>query len=227
MTSESGLERAASYDAFYLDRDFVHFKQDKTYVRFLVSKLRSPESSCVLDIGCGRGFYSKLFKGNRVGHVVGIDISRIGLEMAREAIPDVEFTLADAAKLPYADQSFDMIFCQALSVFNLDDLSKVKTTGLELLRCLKDDGVFVFASGTNLSGKMKGGWFQHRQSTIVDYLLSLGCSITDIYLVDRLIMLKLFGRLAITNIFLKHTLPVVCRITGLPINMVVIARKGI
>lgn len=225
MISESGLEKAASYDAFYLNRDFVHFKQDKTYVRFLVSKLRNLETSSVLDVGCGRGYWSKLIKENRVGRVVGIDISRIGLEMAREAIPDIEFALADATRLPYADQSFDMIFCQGLSIFSIDDLSTVKTTGLELLRCLKDDGIFVFAYATNLSGKMKSSWFHHRQSAVVDYFRSLGCSIANIYLVERLIMLRLFGRLAINSIFLKHALPVVCRITGLPICLVVIAVK--
>ena len=227
MISESESEKAAGYDAFYLNRDFVHFKQDSTFVRFLVSKLRNVETSCVLDVGCGRGYYSGLFKENRVGRVVGVDISQVALGMAREAIPDAEFALADAKRLPYEDRSFDMIFCQALSVFNIDDLSRVKTTGLELLRCLKDDGVFVFAHATNLSGKMKGSWFQHRQSAIVDFFPSLGCNIASIYLVERLIMLRLFGRLAINSTLLKHALPVVCRVTGLPICLVVIARKSI
>ena len=227
MISESGLEKAASYDAFYSTRDFVHFKQDKIYVRFLVSKLRNPETSSVLDVGCGRGYWSRLLKENRVGHVVGIDISQTGLRMAREAIPDIELTLADGTELPYADQSFDMIFCQGLSIFSIGDLSKVKTAGLELLRCLKDDGIFVFAYATNLSGKMKGNWYHHKQSTIVDYFPNLGCNIASIYLVERLVMLRLFGKLAITSIFLKHALPVVCRITGLPICLVVIAGKRI
>ena len=226
MISKSESEEAiASYDAIYLKRDFVHFKQDKKYVRFLVSKLRNLETSLVLDVGCGRGFWSGLFKENMVGRVVGIDISQTGLRMAREAIPDVEFSLADATRLPYADRSFDMIFCQGLSIFSIDDLSKVKTTGLELLRCLKDDGVFVFAYATNLSGKMKGGWFHHRQAAVVDHFRSLGCTIANTYLVERLIMLRLFGKLAINSTFLKHTLPVVCRITGLPICLVIIAGK--
>jgi len=227
MISKSESEEAiASYDAIYLKRDFVHFKQDKKYVRFLVSKLRNLETSLVLDVGCGRGFWSGLFKENMVGRVVGIDISQIGLRMARQATPDIEYTLADATRLPYADQSFDMVFCQGLPIFSIDDLSRVKTAGLELLRCLKDDGILVFAYATNLSGKMKGSWFQHKQSTIVDYLPSLGCNIANIYLVERLIMLKLFGRLAISNVLLKHALPVVCRITGLPIYLVIIARKS-
>jgi ubiquinone/menaquinone biosynthesis C-methylase UbiE len=226
MISKSRLEKAVNYDAFYLNRDFVHFEQDKIYIRFLVSKLRNLETSYVLDVGCGRGYWSELFKENRLGHVVGIDISQTGLKIGRESSPDIEFTLADATKLPYADKSFDMIFCQGLSIFSIDDLSKVKTTGLELFRCLKDDGIFVFAYVTNLSGKMKGSWFQHKQSSIVDYFPSLGCNIVNIYLVERFIMLKLFGKLAINNIFLKHTLPLVCRITGLPICLVVIAVKG-
>jgi len=159
--------------------------------------------------------------------VVGIDVSLVGLRKAREAISDVEFTLADATRLPYADQSFDMIFCQGLPIFSIDDLSEAKTAGLELLRCLRDDGILVFAHATNLSGKMKGSWFQHRQSAIVDFFPSLGCNIASIYLVERLIMLRLFGRLAINSTLLKHALPVVCRVTGLPICLVVIARKSI
>jgi len=226
MTSRTA-KSIANYDAMYPDRDFVHFSQDEKYVRFLVSKLRNPETSSVLDVGCGRGYWSRLFKENGVGHVVGIDVSQVGLRTAREAISDVEFALADATRLPYADQSFDMMFCQGLCIFATDDLSTIKTDALELLRCLKDDGLFFFASATNLSGKWKGSWLQHKQSTVVDFFRSLGCDIVDVYLVERLIMLRLFGRFAITNNLLKHALPIVCCITGLPICLVVIARKSI
>jgi ubiquinone/menaquinone biosynthesis C-methylase UbiE len=225
MSSESELEKAAKYDTFYSRGDFVHFKQDTTYVRFLVSKLQDVGTCFVLDVGCGRGYWSGLFKEDGVGQVVGIDFSQIGCRTAREANPDIEFALADARKLPYGDKSFDMVFCQGLSLFSTDDLSTLRTTGVELLRCLKDDGVFVFAYATNLSGKTKGSWLHHRQSTIVNYFPTIGCNVTDIYLVERLFMLRLFGRLAINNIFLKHALPLVCRITGLPICLVVIAVK--
>lgn len=64
----------------------------------------------VLDVGCGMGRYAEVI--TRWGaHVVGIDLSR-AVEAAARNLADREATIiqADVFKLPFAPESFDMIY---------------------------------------------------------------------------------------------------------------------
>jgi ubiquinone/menaquinone biosynthesis C-methylase UbiE len=224
-SSNTTITIIKSYDDLYSRKDFVHFKQDRIYIQKLCALLTDPQKASVLDVGCGRGYWSQLFHECGVGRVVGIDISTVGLNIARREYPGVEFLLGDARHLQFNDQTFDLIFCQGLSEFNTTDLSKTRPVGLEILRCLKDNGWFVFASATNLSGKDSGSWVQHKPESIGVFLQSLGCEIAASYLIDRLIFLRFFRQYSINSFFSKLVFPIICRITRLRICMVVIARK--
>src|ERR1051325_4197558 len=66
-----------------------------------------PPGRRTLDLACGEGRLSRDLE--RLGHeVVGVDRSPAMLAAAREAGPDIETHLADAASLPFADESFDL-----------------------------------------------------------------------------------------------------------------------
>jgi ubiquinone/menaquinone biosynthesis C-methylase UbiE len=213
------------YDDFYNKKDFIHFKQDRTYVQLLCSFLPDPTNSSVLDVGCGRGYWSKLFHECGVGEVVGIDISYVGLNIARQESPAVKFILANANHLQFEDKTFDMVFCQGLSEFNTYDLSKTRNVVEELLRCLKDNGLFILAVSTNLSGKKRNGWIHHKPNRVVSYLASLGCQIEATYFIDRAVFLRLLGRHSVNSLFSKYLLPIICHITQLPACLVCITRK--
>lgn len=67
----------------------------------------------LLDVGCGPGTITVDLAG-RVAHVVGVDASAAVLELAREAaaqagVVNVAFQVADAYRLPFADDSFDVV----------------------------------------------------------------------------------------------------------------------
>lgn len=67
---------------------------------------------CLLEIGCGSGYYLEVLATllpDGVGYT-GIDYSDAMIARAREHYPAIAFEVADAAKLPYADQSFDIAF---------------------------------------------------------------------------------------------------------------------
>ncbi|MGI8479594.1 MAG: class I SAM-dependent methyltransferase [Gaiellaceae bacterium] len=59
-----------------------------------------------LDLGCGEGRLSRDLKA--LGHeLVAVDASQTMLAVARDADPDLETHLADAAALPFSDGAFD------------------------------------------------------------------------------------------------------------------------
>ena len=67
----------------------------------------------LLDVGCGPGTIT-VDLARRVAHVVGVDASASVVEAAREAatqagVTTVAFQVADAYRLPFADDSFDVV----------------------------------------------------------------------------------------------------------------------
>jgi len=71
----------------------------------------------VLDAGCGTGELSAVLAEETDGEVVGVDADPSLLTVARERVPTVA---GDATRLPFADDSFDLVVCQALLI-NLPD----------------------------------------------------------------------------------------------------------
>lgn len=222
------MERIASeYDHFYAEKDFQHFQQDRIFVSHLISFLPSINNSMVLDVGCGRGYWSKLFYECGVSKIVGIDLSSVAINSAQHSIPEGNFFVADAQKLPLKDTTFDLIFCQGLSLYSTDNLEAKRPLGKELLRCCKDGALFVFAWSTNLSGgkRKKGDWQEHKWQSVVTYFEGLNCEIVAWFVIDRKILLKILGRLVFNGFFSKLLIPIVCRLTSLPGHLVCIAKK--
>jgi ubiquinone/menaquinone biosynthesis C-methylase UbiE len=76
-----------------------------------------PEHADILEVAPGPGFASiELARGGR-HRVTGLDISRTFVELARKnAVAEgvqVEFRQGDAAKMPFAENSFDFVVCRA------------------------------------------------------------------------------------------------------------------
>lgn len=93
-----------------------------------------------LDVGCGEGRVTRdLRKG---GHdVVGVDISRTMIAAAREADPDGEYVVADAASLPFPDGHADLVI-SFMSLMDIDDMAGAVR---EFARVLEPEGRLVLA----------------------------------------------------------------------------------
>jgi SAM-dependent methyltransferase len=86
--------------------------------RFL-ELLPAPPAS-VLDIGCGEGRFPRDLRA-RGYEVTGIDASPTLIEHAREADPDGDYRVADAAALPMASGSVEVVTA-LLSLHDMDDM---------------------------------------------------------------------------------------------------------
>lgn len=93
-----------------------------TYWRFhrdVFLELLPPPGRRTLDLGCGEGRLSRDLRA--IGHdVVGVDGAPTMVAAAREADPGHEVVLADAAGLPFADGSFDLVVA-FMSLQDVDD----------------------------------------------------------------------------------------------------------
>jgi ubiquinone/menaquinone biosynthesis C-methylase UbiE len=66
----------------------------------------------LLEVGCGSGYYADVFAALLPGGVryTGVDYSNAMIARARARAPSTAFEVADATRLPYADDAFDIVF---------------------------------------------------------------------------------------------------------------------
>lgn len=100
-------------------------------------------SHVVLDAGCGPGSISLgLAAAASSGRVHGVDFGESQVSAARAnaeaaGIANVEFVAASCYELPFADESFDRVFCHAL----MEHLARPVDAMKEFLRVLKPGGM--------------------------------------------------------------------------------------
>jgi SAM-dependent methyltransferase len=100
-------------------------------------ELVPPPGRATLEIGCGEGRVARDLAS--LGHrVTGIDSSPTLLAAARELQPDADFVPADAADLPFPDESFDL----AVSYNSLMDIDDMPGAVREAARVLEPGGRF-------------------------------------------------------------------------------------
>jgi len=105
--------------------------------RTIVAGLLGDGPGELLDVGCGGGAHAAAF-ADRGWRVTGVDVSPAQLELARRR--GVEVHEADAAELPFEDDSFDA----AVSMFTHTDVEDFAAMVLETARVVRPGGPFVY-----------------------------------------------------------------------------------
>jgi len=106
----------------------------------LIRLMDIKKGESVLDLACGQGFFSREFARNGA-KVVGVDIGKELIDIARKASPEISFHVSPANSLkPIKNDSVDKISI-VLALQNIEDLSGVFS---ECFRVLKSKGKLFF-----------------------------------------------------------------------------------
>jgi SAM-dependent methyltransferase len=132
------MSGAARYDgvAEWYDRELATAELGLSSQR-VVLRLLGDGSGRLLDVGCGGGSFAAAL-AERGWTVTGIDVSEDQLRLARERGVDV--VRADAAALPFDDETFDA----AVSVFTHTDMDDFARAVKEVARVLGPSAPFVY-----------------------------------------------------------------------------------
>jgi SAM-dependent methyltransferase len=107
----------------------------------------------VLDAGCGEGRFCRML-GERGASVTGIDPTSLLTVAARERDSRGDYARAMSERLPYADQSFDLV----VSYVSLVDTPDYRGAIAEAARILKPGGRFLIANLGFVSASPELGW---------------------------------------------------------------------
>lgn len=136
---------AEKYDQFYRTNGGIAVDMaEKAEISDLLLQVDSRE---MLELGCGTGHWTSFFseKGFRV---TAVDQSVAMLEQAcKRVIPEVRWVEADAARLPFSDQRFELITAITLFEF-VEDRNAIFR---EIDRLLKPGGFLIVGWLNSLS----------------------------------------------------------------------------
>lgn len=90
----------------------------------------------ILDVGCGTGTILKRLSQKADVYGFGIDVSESMIFEAKQKCPEMQFQIGDCGKLPFADNSMDIITtCMAYHHFPMQEVFR-----REAFRILKEGG---------------------------------------------------------------------------------------
>lgn len=134
-------EAAETYDSIYARLSFYEYRRGvfAKYIASLTNKLEFPK---VLDIGCGTGNLTRRIEHyvSKKGFIVGLDLSRKMIDVAKKKTKFANFVTALGEKLPFVDSSFDLVVGIAI----LHHLPELGGFFEEISRILKRKGKIVF-----------------------------------------------------------------------------------
>ncbi len=135
---------ASRYDAWYRTRrGMMYDRLERKAIDRLLPP--APDGGTLLEVGCGTGHWSEYF-GTKGFDVTGVDVSEPMIAIARQR-KNVrgDFVVADAAKLPFSDDSFDVV----AAITSLEFVAEAAQVVAEMVRCVKKTGGTLIVGALN------------------------------------------------------------------------------
>jgi ubiquinone/menaquinone biosynthesis C-methylase UbiE len=133
-------------------KDKSVFEKHVLNIKYLFDLTKRPiKDAVILDVGCGFGIDSMILAGLGAREVCGIDVNPAWVESIEKYMRALNWNLpikvkvADAAKLPYPDNTFDFL----ISVEAISHYRNVEGFFSEAQRVLKPGGMLIVSDANN------------------------------------------------------------------------------
>jgi len=145
------------YNNFYKgkDKDIKH-----SFVKYIISKVK--ETDKVLDLGCGRGWFSILLNEKTKNKVEALDVSDVCINFCKEKYNDknINFEQGFAENLPFNNSGFDVLIMFDL----LEHCVSPQKVIEEIYRVLKPQGK-LFLTVPQPFGQMRANLIHDHRKT--------------------------------------------------------------
>jgi 2-polyprenyl-6-hydroxyphenyl methylase/3-demethylubiquinone-9 3-methyltransferase len=126
------------YERYWTDEGFNPRRSETpAYLRTIFERHVNATDDC-LDLGCGDGGTSGTYLHQSARSYIGVDISERAVELATRRGLAAQ-RIDDAAHLPFADESFDVVACIEV----LEHLFEPQLAATEAARVLRSGGRFI------------------------------------------------------------------------------------
>ncbi|KLI24303.1 methyltransferase type 11 [Brachyspira hyodysenteriae] len=146
LSKEHFNKQASIYD----EKDTIYYsKYGKINCNYVSEYLKNIDYNKLLDIGCGTGYLINMLKKYKAtAEFYGLDLSEEMINISKSKnIKDAEFILGSANKLPFNDNTFDIVTCiQSFHHYPYPDEAMK-----EVYRVLKKGGIYIL-SDTGVGG---------------------------------------------------------------------------
>lgn len=140
----------------------------------------------MLDVGTGSALFAEEFHKRNIT-AAGVDLNPEMIEAAKVYLPDSEFKVAAAEKLPFEDKTFDLVF-MGLVFHEADDfniaLSEAKRVGRKLVALLEwpfEEQEFGPALGDRLT-----------ETFVYELAVNAGFTKTETHRMKNLVLYKMY-----------------------------------
>jgi len=155
MKSRRNMYQEAYFKKADVER-FTWLTGNKCIVKMekqLLEYIKTDQSQRILEVGCAEGANIHNF-GVDESKFVGMDLYCEKLEFAASRLQNTKFVCADAAHIPFRDNSFDLVFCKDV-LHHVENRARVLE---EMIRVCKarEKVAIIEANGRNIFWKFFG-----------------------------------------------------------------------
>lgn len=151
------MEQTSNYEKNTTSNPVSKFFLDNFY-KVLLGEIKKLNPESILDAGCGEGFTLNKLKQAKIGrHLEGMEFVDAAIALGKKIHPAIPIRKANIYKMPYKDNSFDLVICTEV-LEHLDDPEKAlvelkRVTSKYLVLTVPDEPLFTiqrFLRGKNI-----------------------------------------------------------------------------
>ena len=162
-----------------------HFENVSGYLNqlsYFVSQVKTANPA-ILELACGPGNVTKFLKSHfSESRILAVDLAPKMIEIARKALPDIDFRVMDVRDISVISEKFDAVMCSfCLPFLSKDDATKLiadcssllNPGGVIYLSTMEGDENRAGFEKTSFSGESEVYFNYHRQADLeLDFMQS-------------------------------------------------------